>query len=243
VLRFNHTLPPFNNPAIRRAVLGAVRQRDYMTAVAGEDQSLWKDGIGFFAPGGVMANDEGMSALAGNTGIEDSRKALKAAGYAGEKVLLMAPSDFPAINAMSEMAADMFRKLDMNLDYQVMDWGSMLRRQASRETPEKGGYNVFCTYSAGVTQLNPSAHNFLRGSGDKATFGWSTSPELERLRDAWFDAPDAGAQKAIAVQAQRQAFIDVPYVPLGLFYQPTAYKKELTGMLKGLPLFWNVRRA
>ena len=42
---------------------------------------------------------------------------------------------------------------------------------------------------------------------------------------------------------QRQAFIDVPYVPLGVFYQPTAYNKSLTGMLKGLPLFWNVRRV
>jgi peptide/nickel transport system substrate-binding protein len=28
-----------------------------------------------------------------------------------------------------------------------------------------------------------------------------------------------------------------------VFYQPTAYNKSLTGMLKGLPLFWNVRRA
>ncbi len=243
VLRFNHTQPPFDNPAIRRAVLGAVRQRDFMGAVAGEDQSLWKSGIGFFAPGGVMANDEGMAALAGTTSIEDSKKALKAAGYKGEKVLLMAPSDFPAINAMSEVAADMFRKLDMNLDYQVMDWGSMLRRMGNRETPEKGGYNAFCTYSAGVTQLDPSAHNFLRGSGDKATFGWSTSPELEKLRNAWFDAPDAAARKAIGIEAQRQAFIDAPYVPLGLFYQPTAYRKEFTGVLKGLPLFWNVRRA
>jgi len=26
-------------------------------------------------------------------------------------------------------------------------------------------------------------------------------------------------------------------------YQPTAYKKELTGVLRGLPLFWNVRRT
>jgi peptide/nickel transport system substrate-binding protein len=42
---------------------------------------------------------------------------------------------------------------------------------------------------------------------------------------------------------QRQALIDVPYVPLGVFYQPTAYKKDLTGVLRGLPLFWNVRRA
>ena len=55
--------------------------------------------------------------------------------------------------------------------------------------------------------------------------------------------PDAAAQTRIGVEMQRQAFIDVPYVPLGVFYQPTAYKKELTGMLKGLPLFWNVRRG
>jgi peptide/nickel transport system substrate-binding protein len=241
-LRFNHLLPPFDNPAIRRAVLSAVRQSDYMTAVAGDDYANWKDKIGFFAPGGVMANDIGMAALDGTTSIEVSRKALKDAGYNGERVLLMGASDFPAINALSEVAADMFRKLGMNLDYQVMDWGSMLTRMGNRNTPDKGGYNVFCTYSAGVTQLNPSAHNFIRGSGDKATFGWSTSPQLEALRDKWFDAPDAAAQKEIGVEMQQQAFIDVPYVPLGLFYQPTAYRKTISGVLKGLPLFWNVQR-
>ena len=243
VLRFNHTLPPFNNPAIRRAVLGAVNQRDFMTAVAGDDAAMWKDKVGFFAPGGVMANDAGMAALDGSRSIEQSRKALAEAGYKGETVLLMAPSDFPVINAMSEVTADLFRKLGLNLDYQAMDWGSMLRRMANREGPEKGGYNAFCTYSAGVTQLNPSAHNFLRGSGDKATFGWASSPELEAMRNQWFTAPDAAAQKALGEQMQVQAFKDVPYVPLGLFYQPTAYRKTISGVLKGLPLFWNVQRA
>ena len=67
MLRFNHTLPPFDNPAIRRAVLSAVRQRDYMTAIVGDDHSMWRDNIGFFAPGGVMANDDGMAALDGST--------------------------------------------------------------------------------------------------------------------------------------------------------------------------------
>jgi len=243
VLRFNHLQPPFNNPAMRQAVLRAVRQKDYMQAVAGDDRNMWKDQIGFFAPGGVMANDAGMSELSGTTSNEQSRKEMQEAGYKGEKVLLIAPSDFPTINAMSEVAADMLRKIGINLDYQVMDWGTMLKRMANRESPEKGGYNVFCTYSAGVTQLNPSAHNFLRGSGEKATFGWSTSPELERMRDAWFDAPDEAAQKQLGIAMQKQAFIDVPYVPLGLFYQPTAYRKSITGVLKGLPLFWNVRRV
>ena len=243
VLRFNHTLPPFNNPAIRRAVLAAVRQRDYMTAIVGDDTSMWKDDIGFFAPGGTMANDTGMSALAGKLSWEDCQKALKEAGYKGEKITMMAPSDFPAINAMSEVCADMLKRMGFNLDYLVMDWGSDLKRMASREVPEKGGYNLFVTYSAGVTQLNPSAHNFLRGSGDKATFGWSRSPELERMRNEWFNAPDTAAQKKIGEEMQKQAFVDVPYVPLGLFYQPTAYRKNLQGMLKGLPLFWNVKRV
>ncbi|WNJ91539.1 ABC transporter substrate-binding protein [Bosea sp. 685] len=243
VLRFNHTLPPFNNPAIRRAVLSALSQRDFMAAIAGDDQSLWRDKVGFFAPSSNMASEEGMQALNGPRDLAAARKAIQEAGYKGEKVLLMAPGDFPVIGAMSEVAADLFRKLGFDVDYVVMDWGSMLRRMGNRETPEKGGYNAFCTYSAGVTHLNPSAHNFLRGSGDKATFGWASSPKLEEQRDAWFGAPDAAAQQKIGVEMQRQAFIDVPYVPLGVFYQPTAYKKELTGILKGLPLFWNVSRS
>ncbi len=243
VLRFNHTQPPFDNAAIRRAVLSAVSQRDYMSAVAGDDTNLWRDKIGFFPPGSIMANDEGMDALNGPRDIAAAAKAIKEAGYKGETVLLIAPGDFPVIGQMSEVTADLFKRLGLNLDYAVMDWGSMLKRMNSRETPDKGGYNAFCTYSAGVTQLNPSAHNFIRGSGDKATFGWARSPKLEELRDAWLVAPDSATQKKIGIEMQRQAFIDVPYVPLGVFYQPTAYKKELTGMLKGLPLFWNVRRA
>ncbi len=243
VLRFNQIQPPFDNPAIRRAVLSALSQQDYMTAVAGDDHTLWRDKVGFFAPSGVMANDAGMAALDGPRDVAGAKKAILDAGYKGEKVLLMGPGDFPVINAMSEVTADLFRRLGLNLDYAVMDWGSMLRRMASRETPERGGYNAFCTYSAGVTQLNPSAHNFIRGSGDKATFGWARSPRLEELRDQWFNAPDAAAQKAIGVEMQRQCFIDVPYIPLGVFYQPTAYSKTLSGILKGLPLFWNVRRV
>jgi peptide/nickel transport system substrate-binding protein len=243
VLRFNQLQPPFDNPAIRRAVLGAIKQSDYMVAVAGEDRTLWKEGIGFFAPGGVMANTEGMTALDGSRSIAQSQQALKEAGYKGEPILLMAPSDFPAIKAMSDVTADLFQRLGMTVDYQVMDWGSMLTRMGNRNPISGGGYSCFCTYSAGVTQLNPSAHNFLRGSGDKATFGWARSPELEALRDAWFTAPDADAQREIGIKAQRQAFIDAPYVPLGLFYQPTAYRKNLQGMLKGMPLFWHLHRA
>ena len=243
MLRFNHLHPPFDNAAVRRAVLGAVSQEDMMTAVAGQDRALWRDGVGVFTPGSQMASDEGMEVLTGPRDLAASRRALAAAGYKGEKVLLMAPTDFPAINAMSEVAADLFRKLGMNLDYVATDWGSALRRQANRDAPERGGYNAFCTYTAGVNQFNPAAHNFIRGSGLTATFGWSTSPRLEELREEWLRSADDDTRRRLGREMQRQAFIDVPYVPLGQFYQPTAYRDDLTGVLRGLALFWNVKRG
>jgi peptide/nickel transport system substrate-binding protein len=42
---------------------------------------------------------------------------------------------------------------------------------------------------------------------------------------------------------QRQAFQDVPYVPLGQVRGVTAYRKNVTGVLRGIPVFWNVQRA
>src|SRR5262249_50853343 len=42
LIRMNHLLPPFDNPAIRRAILGAVSQEDNMIAVAGTDPSMWR---------------------------------------------------------------------------------------------------------------------------------------------------------------------------------------------------------
>ena len=73
--------------------------------------------------------------------------------------------------------------------------------------------------------------------------GWPTSPKIEALRDAWFTAPDLAAQKALADQLQLQAFADVPYIPLGQYFIPTAYQANLTGMLQGGPVFWNIRRT
>ena len=37
-LRFNQLNPPFDNPAIRRALLGAVQQSDYMIGMVGTDE-------------------------------------------------------------------------------------------------------------------------------------------------------------------------------------------------------------
>lgn len=243
MIRFNHLNPPFDRPEMRRALLGAIKQDDYMIAVAGEDRTYWADNVGFFAPGSPMANTAGMEALPATPDVAKVREALRAAGYAGERIVFPVPTDFPALNAMSEVSGDMMRRAGINLDYQALDWGTVLQKVASQQPVERGGWNLWCNYSTGVSAVNPAAHTYLRGPGRTGTFGWPASEPLERMRNDWFASPDENSRLEVAKRMQVQAFEDLPYIPLGVFYQPTAYRNTLTGMLKGFPLFYGVRRA
>jgi peptide/nickel transport system substrate-binding protein len=49
ILRPNYLHPPFDNPAVRHALLGAIDQTEFMAAVMGDDRSLWKVPCGFYA--------------------------------------------------------------------------------------------------------------------------------------------------------------------------------------------------
>jgi peptide/nickel transport system substrate-binding protein len=243
MLRMNQLYPPFDKAAVRRALLGAVNQSDYMIAIAGTDPSGWKDNVGYFPPGSPLESDVGMQALKGKPDFAKVKKELAAAGYNGEKIVVMVATDLPALNAMGLVGVDMLQKSGMNVDVQETDWGSVVQRRSSRKPPAEGGWNVFFTSFGGIDQYTPAGHLGLRGNGKDAWFGWPDDPKLEQLRTAWFAAPDIAAQKEIGKQIQAEAFESVPYLPLGEYFQPTAYNKSLTGVLKGMTLFWNVKRV
>ena len=62
--------------------------------------------------------------------------------------------------------------------------------------------------------------------------------------DAWFKAPDPATQKRLAAEIQVEAYTnDVPYVPTGQFIVPTAYRKNLDGIIVAPVVFlWNVEK-
>ena len=152
---------PFNNVGIRRALLGAFSQTDMMAAVAGEDRSMWKTGVGFFTPTSPLANDAGMEALNSPRDLAQVKRELTAAGYNGEKFVFLVPTDLPAINAMSEVAGDTFRKLGMNMDYQTLDWATVAQRLNSPEPLDKGGWNLECELRAWVLADEPGGTRLL----------------------------------------------------------------------------------
>jgi peptide/nickel transport system substrate-binding protein len=244
IIAFNHLYPPFDNPKLLRALLPAINQEEYVTAWVGEQQDLGKYPVGFFTGNSPLANDAGMEAFTSKRDLDKAKKLVAESGYNGEKIVMMAPSDQASLVAPSQVSRELFTKLGLNVEYQVMDWGTLVARRAKQDPPAQGGWNVFHTTWGGLSTSNPGSSFPLRGNGRQGWFGWPTDPKLEELRDQWFDAGDVAAQKKICEQIQLEAFQSIPFMPVGQWYYPWAVRKDLTDFVKcAAVLFWGVRRA
>jgi peptide/nickel transport system substrate-binding protein len=240
---FNCLHPPFDKAAVRRVVLRAMSQADFMTAAAGADPSLWRADAGVFTPGTPLASTAGIEAITGPRDMEALKRELRAAGYNGETVALMAPTDQPALAALGEVGHDLLKRLGMNVDFRVSDWGTLVQRRSSKEPVEKGGWSLFHTTWNGLDGINPGVMQFLRANGERAWFGWPTVPKLDALRQSWFDAPSLEAQQAIAAEIQVTVFEEAPYLPTGQYFASTAYRRTITEPISEVYAFWEVRRA
>jgi peptide/nickel transport system substrate-binding protein len=245
ILRFNHLHPPFNNVAVRQALLGAVDQAEAMIAVAGTDPAFWHDGIGLFGAGTPLANDAGIDVVRGPRDYAAVRQALTRAGYNGETIVVLAPTDAQPIHAMSLAGADQLRRAGMNVDVQEMELGAALRKRQNQAALDKGGWSAFFgLIDRSTPNTNPYGNYLIRADGLAAWDGWPTSPRIEALRAAWLDAADLDQQRRICTELQMQLWQDVPYIPMGEYWQSTAYRKDLLDVLPGcFAVFWGIRRA
>ncbi len=244
IIRFNHLQPPFNNVKLRRALLPAIDQGDFMAAVMGSETALARAGVGVFPIGTPLANDAGLDALTGKRDVALARRLVAESGYKGERVVLLAPSDFPVVNAIAQVTRAVYDSIGLNVEYVTADWGTVVTRRNSREPVDKGGWSTFTTYGDGLSYSNPGSHTTLFGNGVNGWFGWYTSPKMEALRNAWYDAPDLDAQRRIARDIQLLVWDEVPYIPIGQWYQPIARRTDLSGIVKSVvPIFWNVKRT
>jgi len=244
VLRFNHLLPPFDNPKLREAVLNLVDQKDYMRAVAG-DEKYWKTCGAIFICGGTpFETTAGADVLLTGPHLDRAKALIKEAGYNGEKIVLMSATDQPIVQNQAMVTREALTRAGLNVEFQAMDWGTLITRRASKKPIAEGGWNLFHTWTAAPDMLSPAVNIPLRANGDKAWFGWPSDPKLEELIDAWFKATDTAAQKKLVEQIQVEAYTkDVPYVPTGQFVIPTAYRKNVGGIIVAPVVFlWNVEK-
>jgi len=242
ILRFNHLQPPFNNVAMRRAVMMVVNQTDYMASITANDPSAFNECKALFPCGTQYGQEIGAKAMAGD--LNKARAMLKEAGYKGEKVVIISPADVPTIGPMGDVTADLLKQMGMNVELVAMDWATLTNRRASKEPVEKGGWSLFHTWSPSLILTTPVEHFAMRGLGQTGWAGWYADEAMEKMTSDWIVASTPEEQKTIATTIHERAIEMVPYVLCGQFQIRTAYRKSVTGVVEGGAAYmWGARRV
>jgi len=241
LLRMNTLHPPFNDVKLRQVIRLSVNQEDYMRAARGDDPSLWTISRSLFPKNTPYFHDY-PDLMPGD--MKAAAAALKAAGYAGQKAVIINPTDFPDIGPLGQVTAENMRKLGMDVDLAESDWGTVVQRRTKREPIDKGGWSMLHTTASASSLSSPAVNTYVRGQGLGGWFGWWESEKAEALAREWVDAPDAASQARLAQALNRLALEEVATLPVGQFFLQTAFRKRLTGVLQGVaPYPWNVRPA
>ena len=239
----NHLHPPFDNLKARQALMVMANQEDYLRAIAGDPQNF-RTCYSFLGCGGWLETDAG-SDLLKKPDLERAKQLLAEAGYKGEKIVVMAPSDFATINAASLTTAALLRKIGVNVDLQAMDWGTLTSRRPVKDPPSKNpaGWHIFHTTSGYAAVKEPWGHANISTACEKAWFGWPCSARATKaLEELGNMTAGTDAFKKGLVEYHAALMENIPYVPLGEFFSMAAYRTDRLANILETPhaVLWNV---
>jgi peptide/nickel transport system substrate-binding protein len=239
-LRPNHLHPPFNNKKAREALLHMMDQVTYLHLAIGQPQ-YYRTCYSVFACGGPYATTAGAEPIMKHD-LNRARQLVKESGYDGRPVVLIHATDISHISGAGPVTRQRLESIGFMVDFKAMKWSELLTVRASKEPPDKGGWNILHTLWSAADVMSPAVNFGVSGAGPGAWFGWPNIPELEKLTTDWVRATDQTKRKQLADEIQKVALREVAYVPWGEWFMPTAFGKNVQGILKfTAPLFWNVR--
>ena len=242
MMRMNHLHPPFNNVKARQALLYLVNQENYLRAMFGEPEN-WRVCRAYFNCGGPFATDAGAQPDFGKN--KDKAKALLAeAGYKGEPLVLLHPTDISFLSAATQLLAQDLKSIGVNVEMQAMDFATMAQRRANKALPAQGGWHLGLTWWNGAGSMDPVGNVPMQASCDKAWPGWPCDAAHQALIDAFAATTTNDQRMKAAVAVQESAYTFVPYVPFGQWFQPVAHSPKLKGLpiVPGVMAFWNVEK-
>jgi peptide/nickel transport system substrate-binding protein len=250
IMRPNHLIPPFDKAEARQALLYlAGDQSAYLAAMIGNPEyevPCWA----VFVCGTPLESKAGIGDWPTNdreTNLAKAKELFAKAGYNGEPVVLMDPTDAHLAHAQVLVTAQNLREAGVNVDVQALDWSTMVSRRPVKDPPEQGtgGWNLFHTWGGGLAMNSPLTNTPTPTPCDQSNwFGWPCDEELEKIRLEFFTAATPEEQKAVVDRLQARFYEVVPYLPVGQFLAPIAYRNNLSGVLDTVRLvLWNIEKS
>ncbi len=244
MIRFNSLHPPFNNVKARQALAHAIDQKQFLAAMIGNPE-FERECYAVFQCGSPNETTVGSEPYQ-RPNLEKARQLLRESGYDGRPVVIMDPTDQQIIHNIAIMTVDAMKKIGINVDQQVNDWGTLSTRRGRKDPPGPGslGWNIFTTWSSAVLMQSPVTNFAMATSCDGNNwFGWPCDEEIERLRKVYVAASRPEDRKSAIEALQKRYYETLPFLITGQFQSPVAYRKTLTGIPDALILvMWNVEK-
>ena len=238
--RPNALHPPFNHPKGRQALLYLADQESYMTAMMG-DPELWSKCDSLLYCGTPAYSNAGEIKFGDGPDVEKAKQLFQEAGYNGELVTVLQATDH-ATSVAAEIAADYLRQAGLNVELRPMTWSQLLASRSNKSAPKDGGWSMFHTRWEGAL-INPLTFSAIGTGCDSAWFGWPCDEEIERLRRAWAREGDPARQKQLLDELHARLVEIVPIVNLGLTHSPSAWRKNVEGVIDApILVLWNVAK-
>lgn len=240
-LRLNFLHPPFDNVLVRRAAMLAVGQEQVLrTQVASAGMYRYCKSL---YPCGTYFESDRTGIFRGVANPQAAKKLLDEAGYKGEPVILMRPTDFAALSKAPLVVKQQLEQAGFKVDMQSMDWQTLVARRAKQDSPAQGGWNAFITYNAASDNLNPITMSMMNATGRKGWFGWQDDAELEKIKTDFVRASTDSEKRKLADAAQLRAIDQVTHINLGQFNAPAAARDSISGVVSGgAQVYWNIRK-
>jgi len=232
---FNQMFPPFNNAKARQAVLHAVNQEKFVAGLGYPLDMRLTYCATWFICGGPNETDAGAEAFR-KVDLVKARQLLAEAGYKGEKIVVLVPTDITYLNAAALVTVQTLKSIGMNVDAQTSDWATITGRRAKKDAPEAGGWNVYVTVAGEFDVNSPVTNAYLGAACGNALPGWVCDKPLDELRTAWIRETAPAKRKDLLNRFQERAFEAVPYAYFGQYSPAYAARKSI----KNLDQFWSV---
>ncbi|RUU37654.1 ABC transporter substrate-binding protein [Mesorhizobium sp. M6A.T.Ce.TU.002.03.1.1] len=244
-LRLNCLQKPFDNVKARQAILHLIDQESTMRIMS-PDTTYGKVVTSIFGNDSLYSNDENTGWFKPRGDPEKAKQLFKEAGYAGEKVVILQPTNVATYSNACQFLAAELRKIGVHAELASSDLGGLVARRLNKGPAESGGWNMFVTDDTAKALGDPISGVFLTANGEEGWYGWPKNDEYEALRAKWPDVETLVERKALARKMQRIWWDFVGDVYLGQFVSPAAHSKLLTGLISmpsGVIPMWHMQKA
>ena len=206
---------------IRQALLAGMNMEDFMASLG--PQELWWLCSHRYGPclgKSWTWENRAADSLYDQNDLPRAMQLLAESTYDGELVHIMSPTDYATITPLGPVLKAVMEEIGFTVEMPAINWANLLSRLGSDD------WDLITSWT--FIGIGPLTDDFL-DLGYGFVQGWDDAT-LPGLKAQYLRATDQEEQMAIAEQIQLYYYDVIPWLQIGYFAAPDAYRTRVQGM-------------